>query len=394
MRIGVLDCFSGVAGDMWVAALLDAGVPLAPLQAAVDSLGLPGVSIRVEKTTRATLAATRFVVDLAGDRPHVHRHLSDVEAILERAKVPDAVRQAARGVFKSIAEAEADAHGMSVKAVHFHEVGAEDALVDVVCACLGTSLLGLDKLYCGPVVVGSGTVECAHGTMPVPAPGTLGVLQAHGIPSTAGGLTNERATPTGVALVAQLVDSFEAPPLMRPVGNGLGAGTRDDPNHPNVLRLTLGEVAATVASFGTPPALLTEMSCNLDTATGETIGWLIERAMALGALDAWAEPLLMKKGRPGHKLCALVADDVRDDVAGLFLEDSSTLGVRMHQVSRTVLKRWEEVRTTALGPVQFKCWQTPSGRIHARPEDAELARLSVEHRIDRSTVLAQLEQRA
>lgn len=435
MRIGYLDCFSGVAGDMWVGALLDLGVPFEALQAAVQSLRLEGVRIQREAVLRAGIAATRFVVQVDGrepgaapeptpgdhhhhphahdhghdhahdhahDHPHgeahahvhahgdapvqagrPHRHLADIRAILHRADLPDVVRQQCDAVFAAIAEAEARQHGCSVDTVHFHEVGAEDTIVDIVCACLGTHLLGIDRLYSSAVAVGSGTVRCEHGLLPVPAPGTLDLL--FGMPVRHGGLCGERTTPTGAALLRVLVAEFEPQFHWVPGARGHGAGRRDDDGHANVLRLTVGEQRDAHSATA-----VQELSCQLDTATGETLAWLLDELLRRGALDAFATPIVMKKGRPAQQLTALCDDAHADALQTFLLEESSSLGVRRRRLERAVLERWQESRATALGPVAYKVARLPSGALLARPEDDELRRLCAAHGLSRSEVLRRL----
>ncbi|MDP6931147.1 MAG: nickel pincer cofactor biosynthesis protein LarC [Planctomycetota bacterium] len=379
MRIAYLDCPSGVAGDMWVGAMLDAGLEIEPLVAAIDSMGLPGVALDVEPVLRSGIGGSLFKVKIPpGDKPH--RHLADVLKMTGCADVPDKVKQRVEAVFMAIAKVEAEVHRQSIEAVHFHEVGAEDAIVDVVCACLGVHLLGLEKIYSSAVAVGSGSVRCDHGVMPVPAPGALANL--FGIPVRSGSLTGERTTPTGAALLKVLVDEFEPALVWTPTATGYGAGTRDDPDHPNLLRLTLGE-----SCESGPSSEIFEVTCNLDTATGEQIGYLLDGLLVRGAVDAFATAVQMKKGRPGYQLTALVESEMREDVTQFLLEESTSLGVRMHRVMREVLERWSEVVDTDLGPVRHKIARLPSGSVVRRPEDDEIKRLVEEKGLTRSEVL-------
>jgi pyridinium-3,5-bisthiocarboxylic acid mononucleotide nickel chelatase len=399
MRIAVLDAFSGVAGDMWVGALLDSGVPFAPMQAAVRSLALPSVAIRATKVLRAGLAGTHFVVEPAegggfalapttaaprlAAAGHAHRGLAEIERIVLGAELPAAVKADCLAVYRAIGEVEAAAHGCAIEAVHFHEVGAEDTIVDVVCACLGTHLLGVERLYCNGLALGSGTVQAEHGRLPVPAPATAALLR--GIPARHGGLRGERTTPTGAALLRELVDHFDEPVTMIAERIGYGAGTRDDADTPNLLRITVGEAAAPTSA-----SELVELQCTLDTATGEQVGWLLDELLARGAVDAFATAVTMKKGRPGLLVTVLCDDARRADLQTLLLEESSTLGVRAHRVQRAVLERWTETRATSLGAVVFKVARLPSGGVSARPEDDELRRLCRELGLGRAEVLRRL----
>ena len=404
MRIAVLDGWAGVAGDMWVGALLDAGLPLAPLQEAVRALQLPGVTLRAEKVLRASLAGTHFVVDVGAptgdgpqfaplrpapspmvvDRPgHAHRGLAEIEAIVRRAGLPAPVLDDCLQVYRAIGEVEAQAHGTTLDQVHFHEVGAEDTIVDVVCACLGVHLLGIEQLYGNGIATGCGTVKAAHGILPVPAPATAALLR--GIPVRSGTLPGERTTPTGAALLRTLVDHFDTPVSFTASAIGYGAGTRDDATVPNLLRVTLGTRTASTSALE-----LVELQCQLDTATGEQLGWLLDEALQRGAVDAFVTPVTMKKGRPGVLLTVL-CDDARVPVLEtLLLEESSTLGVRRHRVQRTVLERWSELRDGAFGPVRWKVARLPSGAVVARPEDDELRRLCGERSLGRAEVLRRL----
>lgn len=402
MRIAVFDGWSGVAGDMWVGAMLDAGVPLAPLAAAVRSLGLPGVSVRATKVLRAGLAGTHFVVDIApaafvpmastGAGPrlplasgHAHRGLAEIEAIVARAELPAAVVTDCLRVYRAIGEVEAAAHGCPIESVHFHEVGAEDTIVDVVCACLATHLLGVERIHANGIETGSGTVRTAHGLLPVPAPATAALLR--GIPVRAAGLPGERTTPTGAALLRTLAHSFDVPVRLVAESIGYGAGTRDDAEVPNLLRVTVGATAAAAVS---DPTRLVELSCHVDTATGEQLGWLLDEVLRAGATDAFFVPVQMKKGRPGFLVTALVSRAQEESITRLLLEESSSLGVRRHEVQRSVLERWQETRDTALGPVRFKVARLPSGAVTARPEDDELRRLCAAHALGRAEVLRRL----
>ncbi|MFK7741260.1 MAG: nickel pincer cofactor biosynthesis protein LarC [Planctomycetota bacterium] len=412
MRIAVLDAWSGVAGDMWVGAMLDAGAPFEPLVDAVSSLALPGVKIRRKGVLRSSLRGTHFQVEVGGvpdegrfelldvgqhagvrlaaggDGGHEHRRLRDIERIVAGASLPDAVRERCMAVYRAIAEVEADAHGATIDDVHFHEVGAADTIVDVVCACLATHLLGIERLYANGIAVGSGTVQAAHGLLPVPAPATAKLLR--GIPVRSGGLRGERTTPTGAALLKVFGDGFDQPLEMVAESIGYGAGTRDDAQVPNLLRVTLGEQVGAAAGSTSSPTDLIELSCQLDTATGEQVGWLLEAALARGAVDAFATPVTMKKGRPGL-LVTVLCDDARSAaLTKLLLEDSSSLGVRRHRVTRSVLERWSEVRETAMGQVRYKVARLPSGAVAARPEDDELRRLAAAHGLGRAEVLRRL----
>lgn len=404
MRVAILDAWSGVAGDMWVAAMLDAGAPRQALVDAVRSLQLPGVAIRDSVVMRAGLRGTHFQVDihepmagqftmmapaahgavqLAQHGDHEHRRLGDIERIVSKADLPAVVRANCLAVYRAIAEVEAEAHGTTIEQVHFHEVGAEDTIVDVVCACLATNLLGIERLYANGIAVGSGTVRAAHGILPVPAPATAALLR--GIPVRTGGLSGERTTPTGAALLRTLAHGFDQQVAINTEAIGYGAGTRDDPEVPNLLRVMIGELVT-----ASSPTELCELQCQLDTATGEQVAWLLHALLERGAVDAFATPVTMKKGRPGLLVTVLCDDAHQAGISDLLLEESTSLGVRQHRVSRRVLERWQETRATALGPVLFKVARLPSGQLVSRPEDDEVSRLTKVHGFGRAEVLRRL----
>ena len=379
--VAFLDCFSGVAGDMWVGALLDLGVRIAELEGPVASLGLDGVSLHAERVRRGSLAGTHFQVRLAR-APRSHRHLGDILAILDAGEMPDVVRGRAQRVFQVLGEVESQVHDTPIENVHFHEVGAEDTIVDVVCTVLGCHLLGIDRIYSSAVVTGRGTVMCDHGEMPVPAPGAMGNLL--GIPLRSGGPMGECVTPTGAALLKVLVDEFEPDLAWTPSKCGYGAGTRDDPEHPNLLRVTLGSASASATS------MMLEITCNLDTITGEGLAFLIDGSLQRGAVDAFATAIQMKKGRPGWKFTALVDEACREVIVQFLLEESTSLGVRTHRVDRSVVKRWEDTVETEFGPVRFKAARLPSGETVRRPEEAEVLRIAHEQGLGRREVLRRL----
>ncbi len=383
MQIALVDGSSGLAGDMWVGALLELGFELEVLRTAVGELKLGGVRLEADSVLRAGLRGIwfRVFVDPSGPRPH--RHLSDILAILERSSAAAPVVERASAVFTAIAEAEAEVHGIGIEAVHFHEVGADDTIVDVFGACLAVHSLGIERLVATPIETGCGTVRCEHGVLPVPAPATERLLR--GLPVTSSGLAGERTTPTGAALARVLVDAFDEPLAWVPQRSGYGAGTRDDAGQPNLCRITLGE-----ARSEGERTVLYELAVNLDQATGETLSYLIDGVLERGAHDAFAVPIVMKKGRPAYLFSAIVAPSERERVAAFVIEESGSLGLRMHRVERDVIERWQERSETEFGAVTFKCARLPSGVVQRRPEDDELLRLVREQGLGRRALLARL----
>jgi uncharacterized protein (TIGR00299 family) protein len=377
-----LDVSAGVAGDMCLGALVDAGLPLAALSEVVAALGLDGVRLEARRVTKGPLVATKVDVRLpqGASHPHDHAHvhgpgddhghdhghrtLSDVLGLLRAAKglpaegVADAVR-----TFTLLAEAEGRVHGVAPEEIRFHEVGALDALVDVAGTCVGLRRLGVLEVRAGPMPWFTGRVRAAHGELPLPAPAVAHLMSGH--PTWPSGETFEQVTPTGAALVRALSRGALPPVGFVPRTVGLGAGDHPGGRLPNVVRLVLGEVEDEPE---VSDAVLLET--NLDDATGQQIGHAIEAALEAGALDAWAAPVTMKKGRPGVVLSVLAApSDVAALEASLFRE-TPTLGVRRRTVARTVLARRAVLVTTPYGPIHVKVRTTPTGE-EATPEYEE-----------------------
>ncbi len=365
MRIGWFDCGSGISGDMTLGALVSAGWPAERLVALPGRLGLAGVRVDVGGTRRGPLAAVRVEVHVE-ESAQPHRHLAHVEAILDRAELPAAVRDRAAAVFRRLAEAEAAVHGTSVEKVHFHEVGAADALVDVAGSVLGLAELGVERVHSTPPRLGRGSVASAHGTIPLPAPAVARLLL--GAPVEIGEAPHELTTPTGAALLATLVDDWEAPPVFRLERVGTGAGARDLPGTPNVLRLFVGDAAGLPAGDGLRRRRVAVLETALDDENPQFAGALLPRLLAAGALDAMLVPSVMKKGRPGTWL-VVVADPHRaSDLAAMVLAESTSLGVRVRLDERVELERRGEEVETPFGPVTVKVATLPDGTERAAPE--------------------------
>jgi pyridinium-3,5-bisthiocarboxylic acid mononucleotide nickel chelatase len=363
VRIGWLDCGSGISGDMTLAALVSAGWPAERLVALPARLGLAGVRVAVSEVRRGPLAAVR--VEVAVDEAaQPHRHLGHVEAVLDRAELPGPVRDRAVAVFRRLAEAEAAVHGTSVAKVHFHEVGAADALVDVTGSVLGLAELGIERLHASPPRLGRGSVPSAHGTIPVPAPATAELLR--GVPVEIGEGPGELTTPTGAALLATLVDGWEAPPVFRLERVGTGAGARDLPGLPNVLRLFVG--SADGAAGGLRRRRVAVLETALDDENPQYVGALLPRLLGAGALDAMVVPSVMKKGRPGMWL-VVVADPHRaEDLVAMVLSGTTSLGVRVRVDERIELERRGEEVETPYGSIAVKIATLPDGSERAAPE--------------------------
>lgn len=364
--IGWLDLSSGVSGDMLLGALVDAGVPLALLQEEIGRLGLP-IQLRDESVTRAGLAATR--VHVITDEPDPpHRTLPEIRDLLTR--LSPAVGAVADHAFALLAAAEANVHGIPVNEVHFHEVGALDALADVAGVCTGFAYLALTGLTVGTIALGGGTALTSHGELPIPGPAVLEILRAAGLPASGGG-TFELCTPTGAVLLASLGSLPGPMPPMTVTTTGSGAGGRDLPGRPNVVRLVLGEPLAVADEQAN--AILIE--ANVDDLDPRAWPAVLEALFAAGADDAWLTPILMKKGRPAHTLSALTTTADAAAVRAVFFRETSTLGVRETPASKTALTREFRMVEVDGHPIAIKLGWAPDGTLaNAMPEWEDVAR--------------------
>ena len=366
--IAYLDCFSGVSGDMLLGALVDAGVAPEALRAELTKLSLGGYHLDIAKAQRAGLAATRVSVVLE-EAKQPHRRLPDILALIECSALPNDDKERGAAVFQRLAGAEARVHGTEPDAVEFHEVGAVDAIVDVLGAVAGLRLLGVERLYCSPLPAGGGTARGAHGELPVPAPATLALLADAGAPIAAAPDGDmELVTPTGAAIVTALA-RFERPAMaVRAVG--YGAGARDPEGRPNALRLWLGEALAR-------PATMLLIETNIDDMSAELFGYAQERLFAAGAADVWFMPVQMKKNRPGVLLSALCPVEREQAVVEALLRETSTLGVRVREIARHEAARETFEFESSLGPAAVKVKRLP-GLTAVAPEYEACARIARE----------------
>jgi uncharacterized protein (TIGR00299 family) protein len=370
-RIAVFDPFSGASGDMILGALVDAGVPLTLIREAVSQLGVEGVRITSQPASSGAVRGTRVLVEPTGEQPS--RDWRTIRVLLEESSLSPSVRDAALTVFSALAAAEAEAHGALVEDVHFHEVGAVDAIVDVVGACVGLDALGVAQIAASPIAVGSGWVRSDHGLLPVPAPATAILLARHAVPirpdPPGGPQPGELLTPTGAVILATLA-SWNVPPFV-PDRLGYGFGTRELP-WPNALRLWVGETSRSGATEGEELLLET----NIDDMNPQFYEPLSERLFAAGALDVWLTPITMKKGRPGTTISIIVTADRRDAVERALFVESTTIGVRATPLSRTRAPRRFETVTTRWGDVRLKLRGWDGRVIGAMPEYDDCLRLS------------------
>ncbi len=338
-RLGWLDLSFGASGDMLLGALVGAGVPLAVLSKAVAALDLP-IELRSEQVLRAGIAATRVVVD-APEATQPHRTWSQVRSLLER--LPEQLGIRANVVFAALAAAEGRVHGIDPETVHFHEVGALDALADVVGVCAGVAHLQLDALTASPVALGGGSIRTSHGVLPVPGPAVLALLSAAGAPAVGGPVEHELCTPTGAALVTALVSAWGALPALRVGAVGVGAGAREISGRPNVVRLVVGHAVAEVAGDAAAERPAEEaavlLETNVDDLDPRVWPTVLVRLMTAGASDAWLTPILMKKGRPAHTLSVLCPPERQSALAGVVLRETPTLGLRSTVVRKRAAER-------------------------------------------------------
>jgi uncharacterized protein (TIGR00299 family) protein len=368
VRVAHFDCFSGASGDMVLGALVDAGVPVEAIRAGLDSLGVP-ITLTVERVQRGGIAATH--VKIIAPTEHKHRHLKDIETIIDRGRLTDTQRELAKRMFRRLAEAEAEVHGVAIEKVHFHEVGALDSIADFVGSAIGLDLLGVERFTCRSVPTGSGTIECEHGRMPVPAPATARLLL--GVPLATSIVSTELTTPTGAAILTSVVTEWTDSPEMTIEQIGCGAGTKDFKEQPNVLRLMVG-----TAANPTKGDRVWCLETNLDDVSGEIVGYTVERLFAAGALDVWTTAIQMKKSRPGVQISVLADDAHLPELEQILFRETSTLGIRRCQFERTKLPRETAVVTTSWGPVRVKA---------GKPEYEDCAQIARQHGVALREVL-------
>jgi len=442
MRIAYLDCFSGISGDMFLGALVEAGVSPKLLEDTVAALDI-GARLEISRVVRSGISATKVDVyshgekdlprevfweqgghshshDHSHDHEHGHSHghthshgqreadarqhesseqssragvpaphehgrgLNEIRQIIGKASISETAKATSIRIFEALGAAEAKIHSTSIEKVHFHEVGAVDAMVDIVCAAVGAEALGVDEWVCSPLNVGGGTVKCAHGTLPVPAPATLELLKE--VPVYSSGPQVELVTPTGAAIVKTLASRFSQFPTMKIEQSGYGAGTRDFPGHPNVVRLTIGQSAAKTAA-GTSQETITVLEANLDDLSPQVLAYTMEQLLAAGALDVFSVPVQMKKGRPGAVLTVLSKPEDADRLSKLIFAETTTLGVRRREEMRQVLaRRWETVETP-WGPVRIKIASMNGTISNYAPEYEDCRAVAEKHHVPLRTVM-------
>ena len=424
MRIAYLDCFSGISGDMFLGALLDAGVSAEVFEKTVAALNI-GARLEISRVNRSGIAAAKVDVLVHGEKDlpreahwkehghkheHAHEHhshkddvgpgshdhshdhgrsLSEIKRIISQAPISEGTKKSAIAIFEALGAAEAKIHNTSIESIHFHEVGAVDAMVDIVCAAAGAEALEVDEWVCSPLNVGGGTVKCAHGTFPVPAPATVELLQ--GAPVYSSGLNVELVTPTGAAIVKHFARRFGPFPDMKVERAGYGAGTREFPNHANVLRLTLGEAQPAKETKFSQESI-SVLEANLDDLNPQVFGYVLDRLLEEGALDVFGVPVQMKKNRPGILLTALCRPEDSPRLAQLIFAETTTLGVRRREERREVLQRnWVSV-STQWGTVRMKIASMNGSVTNYAPEYEDCRRLAAEHHVPLKNVMQEAVQ--
>lgn len=399
-KVLYFDCFSGASGDMILGALLDAGLPLDALREALGSLALDGVSLDAERVDRSGVGATKFRVRTAEagaeashdhehhhhDHHHDHDHhhhrgLTEICGMVEGSALSASAKDRAKGLFTRLAETEAAIHQQPVETIHLHEVGAVDSIIDIAGAVFGMEWLGADRIVASPLNVGSGTVRCAHGVFPVPAPATTRLLT--GAPIYSSGVQAELLTPTGALLVTDYADSYGPMPSLRVQQVGYGAGDRDLPETPNVLRVVVGDDATT---SGLQRVVVIE--CEIDDMNPQIYGALMDRLYAEGALDVFYTPIQMKKNRPGTLVSIVALPEHREAVTARLFCETTTIGVRFTEMDRERLEREEVSVVTPLGAVHFKVARRDGDVVNAAPEFDDCLKLADEHGLSVKTVQA------
>jgi len=374
-KIAYLQCPTGIAGDMLLGALVDAGVPLEYLTNQLTKLNLNDeYTITKEEVQRKGQRATKVEVNLHHHHHH-HRHLPTIEQIIRQADLADTVTKNSLAIFGQLAIAEGKVHGIPPNKVHFHEVGATDALVDIVGSCIGLEYLGIQQLYCSELPTGGGTVKAAHGILPVPVPAVLELLQTRQVTLYSNGIDKELVTPTGAAIITTLAQSFGQPPQMKLNKIGLGAGNQDLAI-PNILRLWIGE---TEASFNQEKIAVLETQ--IDDLNPQIFGYLFEQLFNIGAKDVFTQPVGMKKNRPGILLTVICDLDKIEDCQKMIFQETSTIGIRQQIQNRSILAREIKTVSTKYGDVRVKIARNDSQIFNLQPEYEDCLTLAKKHNI-------------
>lgn len=389
MKLAYFDCFSGISGDMVLGALVDAGVDLRELESELRKLNLEGWNISAEKVQRKAIRATK--VNVETQESHHHRHLSPILKMIDQAALAPRAAERARQIFRRLGEAEAKVHNISIEKVHFHEVGAVDSIIDIVGSAIGFELLGIDTFACSIMDVGSGRVQTEHGLLPVPAPATVELLRD--APTFSSGIEKELVTPTGAAIATTLSTQYAAMPAMTLKSIGYGAGSADLPQQPNVLRLMTGEMigerpgeSADAGEHWDAPIAVIE--ANLDDMSPQIYGYFAEQALAAGALDIFSTAVQMKKNRPGQLVTLLCEPSNLKPLIDLIFRETTTIGIRTHEVRRQTLARESVPVETPLGTIRMKISRLNGTLLNAAPEYEDCRKIATQKGLPLKQVLS------
>ena len=383
MKIAYFDCFSGASGDMILGALMDAGLPLEKLKAELAKLKLSHYDLKVEKVAKKSIGGSQAIVIVEEDHHHHHhRHLSDIKTILENSDLEKGIKKKSIGIFTRLAEAEAKVHQTTIDHIHFHEVGAMDAIIDVVGSVAGLAALGIEKIVCSALHVGAGTVECAHGTLPVPAPATVELIQGKPIYST--GVQGELLTPTGAAILTTLASEFGPMPAMTLKITGYGAGNADI-SIPNLLRIAIGESAEEIKGLESERVAVMETS--IDDMNPQIYDYLIEKMLQMGVMDVFLMPLHMKKNRPGMLLTVLCKIEMMDQITDFLIAETTTIGVRWRIDHRMKARREIRTEKTTHGDIGFKIAKIGDRTVNVSPEYEDCKRVAMKKNVPLKNVM-------
>src|SRR5438874_1868757 len=373
MKLAYLDCLSGISGDMTLGALVDCGVELPALQAAIDSLGFPNIKLTSEEVKRHGFRAMK--VKVVHEPEHAHRHLHHITEKIDASTVlTPPQKDLAKRIFTCIGEAEAKVHGTTIRKVHFHEVGAVDSIADIVGCAVGLALLSVDRIICSPVPTGTGHIEIEHGRVSVPAPATAEILK--GVPLAVSAVPFELTTPTGAAIVKTVADDFGPLPAMTMETIGFGAGDRDLKEQPNVLRLIVGQAGDLLASD-----MVWVLETNLDDISGEVVGHTTAKLFEAGALDVYTTSIQMKKNRPGVLLSVLCGPDLVPKMEKIIFKETGTLGIRRWPASRHKLERRPHSVETSWGKIEGKLAVLSDGSLSFSPEFESCRKIAAEQNL-------------
>ncbi len=385
MKVVYFDCFAGASGDMILGSLLDAGLSLERLRSELAKLGLTHYDLQVKRVTKKGIGGSQAIVSIDGFHHNQHhRNLQNIQEIIERSDLDDSVKRRSLQVFHRLAEAEAKVHRTTVEHVHFHEVGAMDAIIDVVGSVAGLFALGVERVYCSPLHVGTGTVECAHGTLPVPAPATAELIK--GKPAYSTGVQGELLTPTGAAILTTLASDFGPIPPMTVEEVGYGAGASETAI-PNLLRLIIGESTEEVSGYHLERVAVAET--NIDDMNPQIYDYLIQKMLGMGALDVFLVPMQMKKNRPGTLLTVICSPERIAEFSDFLLRETTTIGLRWRTDNRIKAQRSIKEVQTKYGAVKIKVAEVDGTIINVAPEYEDCKRLALEQKIPLKEVMEQ-----